>query len=226
MKKKNIITWLVTGLVCLTSIVGCQSTGDTSESIDPSLYNYPPLSEALPEVDDHSELELFSFDSEALLTQLTYRDVAGKAEIVYEKGENGGEERKFSRFTIYGKPSYTSGVWPAISIEGFSDSSYLAQRNDFSSYDGIQMDIRNLSDRQIEFFVLYQDINYVRIPDVEFTLNANSDWVTIKVPIEIPEGSAFKKDELGQIQMWVFNLKKGETPIKLDMDRMRFYKEA
>lgn len=225
MKKKK-MTWLLMGLICLVSMIGCQPTGDKLESIDPSLYNYPPLSEAMPEVDDHSELEFFSFDSEALLTQLTYRDVAGKAEIVYEKGENGGEERRFSRFTIYGKPSYTSGIWPAISVEGFSDSSYLAQRNDFSAYDGIEMDIRNLTDRQIEFFVLYQDIDYVRIPDVKFVLNANSGWTTIKVPMEIPEGNAFKKKEVGQIQMWVFNLKKGETPIKLDMDRMRFYKGA
>ncbi len=223
MKRKNIIALLLACLVCMFSAVGCGEK-DTGDSIDESLYNYPPLKAEMPEVNDHGALELFSFDSEKLLTQLSYRDVAGKAEIVYESGENGGEERRFSRFTIYGKPSYETGIWPAISVEGFSDSSYLANRNDFSSYDGIKLDIRNLTDREVQFFVLYQDIDYVRIPDVGFTLSANSDWTTIKVPIEIPEGNAFKKNEIGQIQMWVFNLKKGESPIVLDMDRMSFYK--
>lgn len=207
--------------VFLTSAAACGSP--KSESGNEDLYDYPPLAEEVPELDDHGEMEFFSFDTEALLTQLDYRDVAGRAETVY----NAEEGRRFSRFYVYGKPAFQSGVWPAISISGYSDTSYLANLRDFSAYDGITFDVRNNTDRAVKINILYQDYNYVRLePQFSQELPAHSDWITLKVPLSVPEDSAFKKDLMGQIQIWFFNLKKGESPIIVDMDRMSFYKEG
>jgi hypothetical protein len=207
--------------ILLTSAAACKSS--KSEEVSEDLYDYPPLAEEMPELDDHSAMEFFSFDTESLLTQLDYRDVAGRAEIVYSAEEG----RRFSRFYVYGKPSFQSGIWPAISITGYSDTSYLAKLRDFSAYDGITFDVRNNTDRAVKINLLYQDYNYVRLePQFSQELPANSDWITLKVPLSVPKDSAFRKDLMGQIQIWFFNLKKGESPIVVDMDRMSFYKEA
>lgn len=221
MKLKRFLALSVVCLFLAALCVGCGNQQENGEQED--LYNYPPIAEKLPEVDDHAELEFFSFDTEELLTQLDYRDVAGKAEILYSAEES----RRFSRFYVYGKPAFESGVWPAISITGYSDDSFLAGMRDFSSYDGVMFDVRNNTDRMVKINVLYQDYSYVRLePQFGQELPPHSDWVTLKVPLSVPEGSAFNKSEMGQIQIWFFNLKKGDSPIVVDMDRMSFYKEA
>lgn len=209
---------------CLVLVFACAACGGKKkQETGEDHYGYPPLAEEMPEVDDHGELEFFSFDTETLLTQLDYRDVAGRAEIRYDADEG----RRYSRFYVYGKPAFESGVWPAISVTGYSDDSYLAKLRDFSAYDGVTFDVRNNTDRTIKINVLYQDYQYVRLePQFAADLPANSDWITLKIPLAVPEGSAFNKSEMGQIQIWFFNLKKGESPVVVDMDRMSFYKEA
>ena len=215
---KRLLSLLI-AIITLISLCACQNNNATSED----LYNYPPLEEAFPDPGDHSELELFSFDTEDLLTVLDYRDICGRAEIDYE---GGNDPRLFSRFYIYGKPSYSS-IWPAISISGWADDSYLLPYRDFTPYGGIVMDVRNKTNRDVQFNVLYQDFDYVRLePQFSIVLKANSDWVTIRIPLFVPEGSEFNPAKMGQIQMWVFNLKKGESPIILEMDRMCFYKNS
>ncbi len=221
MKLKRFLALGAVLLLLAAACVGCGSKEQSGEQED--LYNYPPIAEEMPEVDDHGELEFFSFDTEALLTQLDYRDVAGKAEILYRAEEG----RRFSRFYVYGKPAFESGVWPAISVPGYSDDSFLAGMRDFSAYDGITLDVRNNTDRTVKINVLYQDYDYVRLePQFGQELPAHSDWITLRVPLAVPDGSAFNKSQLGQIQIWFFNLKKGESPIVVDMDRMSFYREA
>ena len=219
------ILCLITAVLLLVGLFGCKKQPNkTSENVSSEdLYNYPPLVEEYPDPNDHDELELFSVDTEELLTVLDYRDVCGKAEICYEEGVSA---RRFSRFYIYGKPFYSS-IWPAISITGWADDSYLLKYRDFTPYAGIKMEVRNRTDREVKFNILYQDFDYVRLePQFSITLPANSDWVTVKAPIVVPEGSKFNPAKMGQIQMWVFNLKEGESPIILDMDRMSFYKES
>lgn len=215
---KKLLSLLIV-VITLFSLWACKNNNVTSED----LYNYPPLEEAFPDPGDHSELELFSFDTEDLLTVLDYRDICGRAEVDYEEGD---DPRLFSRFYIYGKPFYSS-IWPAISISGWADDSYLLPYRDFSSYSGITLDVRNATDREVQFNILYQDYDYVRLePQFSIVLPANSDWISVKAPLVVPEGSSFNPAKMGQIQMWVFNLKKGESPIILEMDRMCFYKEA
>lgn len=208
--------------IFLTLSVGCRK--NTEEKPQKDYYNYPPMQEEMPEVDDHGPLEFFSFDTEKLLTQLSYRDVAGKASVMYSKEEG----RRFSRFHIYGMPAFSSGVWPAISIAGYADDDYFAPYRDCSEYDGVTFDIRNMSDRGVTVYVLMQDYEYVRLdPVFSVALVKNSDWTRVKVTFNVPEGSdcKFNKANMGQIQIWVHNLKPGESPIILDMDRMSFYKE-
>ena len=217
---KRYLSFIIAVLM-LFSLCACDNNNDSVISED--LYNYPPLPEVYPDPGDHSELELFSFDTEELLTVLDYRDICGRAEIDYEGGD---DPRLFSRFYIYDKPAYSS-IWPAISITGWADDSYLLPHRDFTPYSGIIMDVRNKTDRDVQFNILYQDFEYVRIENqFSIVLPANSDWVTVKAPLIVPEGSDFNPAKMGQIQMWVFNLKKGESPIILEMDRMCFYKEA
>jgi len=213
---------MVVMTVFLTLAVGCNK--NTEQKQEKDYYNYPPLPEVMPEVDDHDPLEFFSFDTEDLLTKLSYRDVAGKASIMYDKEEG----RRFSRFHIYGMPAFSSGVWPAISIAGYADDDFFAPYRDCSQYDGITFDIRNVSDRGVTVYVLMQDYEYVRLdPVFSVALVRNSDWTRVKVTFNVPEGSdcKFNKANMGQIQIWVHNLKPGESPIILDMDRMAFYKE-
>lgn len=213
---------MVAMAIFATLFTGCNKNTDKTPAKD--YYNYPPLPEAMPEVNDHEPLEFFSFDTEELLTRLSYRDVAGKASIMYDKEEN----RRFSRFHIYGMPAFASGVWPAISITGYADDDFFAPYRDCSQYDGITFDIRNASDRAVTVYVLMQDFEYVRLePMFSVTLESRSDWTRVKVTLNVPEGSdcKFNKANMGQIQIWVHNLKPGESPIILDMDRMSFYKE-
>ena len=213
---------MVAMAIFATLFTGCNKNTDKTPAKD--YYNYPPLPEAMPEVNDHEPLEFFSFDTEELLTRLSYRDVAGKASIMYDKEEN----RRFSRFHIYGMPAFASGVWPAISITGYADDDFFAPYRDCSQYDGITFDIRNASDRAVTVYVLMQDFEYVRLePVFSVTLESRSDWTRVKVTLNVPEGSdcKFNKANMGQIQIWVHNLKPGESPIILDMDRMSFYKE-
>lgn len=213
---------MVVMAIFATLFTGCNKNTDKTPAKD--YYNYPPLPEAMPEVNDHEPLEFFSFDTEELLTRLSYRDVAGKASIMYDKEEN----RRFSRFHIYGMPAFASGVWPAISITGYADDDFFAPYRDCSQYDGITFDIRNASDRAVTVYVLMQDFEYVRLePMFSVTLESRSDWTRVKVTLNVPEGSdcKFNKANMGQIQIWVHNLKPGESPIILDMDRMSFYKE-
>lgn len=213
---------MVAMAIFATLFTGCNKNTDKTPAKD--YYNYPPLPEAMPEVNDHEPLEFFSFDTEELLTRLSYRDVAGKASIMYDKEEN----RRFSRFHIYGMPAFASGVWPAISITGYADDDFFAPYRDCSQYDGITFDIRNASDRAVTVYVLMQDFEYVRLePMFSVTLESRSDWTRVKVTLNLPEGSdcKFNKANMGQIQIWVHNLKPGESPIILDMDRMSFYKE-
>ncbi len=213
---------MVAMAIFATLFTGCNKNTEKTPAKD--YYNYPPLPEAMPEVNDHEPLEFFSFDTEELLTRLSYRDVAGKASIMYDKEEN----RRFSRFHIYGMPAFASGVWPAISITGYADDDFFAPYRDCSQYDGITFDIRNASDRAVTVYVLMQDFEYVRLePMFSVTLESRSDWTRVKVTLNLPEGSdcKFNKANMGQIQIWVHNLKPGESPIILDMDRMSFYKE-
>ena len=213
---------MVAMAIFATLFTGCNKNTEKTPAKD--YYNYPPLPEAMPEVNDHEPLEFFSFDTEELLTRLSYRDVAGKASIMYDKEEN----RRFSRFHIYGMPAFASGVWPAISITGYADDDFFAPYRDCSQYDGITFDIRNASNRAVTVYVLMQDFEYVRLePMFSVTLESRSDWTRVKVTLNVPEGSdcKFNKANMGQIQIWVHNLKPGESPIILDMDRMSFYKE-
>lgn len=210
-------------------MVGCDETPNQQvfTGTEEELYNYPPLPEPFPELNDHDENEIASFDSEDLLKSLSYRDVRGKAEVIYDEEE----ERIFSRFQINGIPAKGENCWPNLELEGRSASAVL-KTIDFTPFDGLKVDVRNNTNRSVIFNILIMDFNYVRYENYAYNLPANSDWITLKFDFDYENKLAngavpanFTLDNIGHIEFWFFNVKEGETPIVIDLDRFGLYME-